>query len=73
MRMTMRRVAWVSLVLIACLTFGSAPRGTAAPQRLYDGMVVFGASLSDSGNGFALNGSWIDRANCSAQVGPLLR
>jgi len=54
MRMTMRRVAWVSLVLIACLTFGSAPRGTAAPQRLYDGMVVFGASLSDSGNGFAL-------------------
>jgi outer membrane lipase/esterase len=48
--MTARRLAWVPLVLVASLTVG------ATPQRVYDGIVVFGGSLSDSGNGFVLAG-----------------
>ncbi len=47
--------------LVGCLLLGglalvlSAP-GRAAAQPPYDGIVVFGTSLSDSGNAFALRG-----------------
>jgi phospholipase/lecithinase/hemolysin len=41
-------------MLAACLTLGPAAHGRAAQQRIYDAIVVFGASLSDSGNGFTL-------------------
>jgi len=47
--------------LVGCLLLGglalvlSAP-GRAAAQQAYDGIVVFGTSLSDSGNAFALRG-----------------
>ena len=47
--------AWWSIVIVVCLAMVPATPA-AGPQTLYDGIVVFGASLSDPGNGFALLG-----------------
>ena len=43
-------------VLLSCLALLLAPAAPAAAQPPYERIVVFGTSLSDSGNGFALVG-----------------
>jgi phospholipase/lecithinase/hemolysin len=51
-----RRQCWVRPAILACLTLAlGAPDPSAAPQP-YERIVVFGTSLSDSGNAFALRG-----------------
>ena len=41
-----------SRLLVTCLTLGLATPGWAAAQSRFSGVVVFGTSLSDSGNAF---------------------
>lgn len=46
----MKSALWISFILLANAVFASAA------DRPYSGIVVFGGSLSDSGNLFALTG-----------------
>lgn len=49
-RFSLRRWAFVAVPIVAVLLVQSAP----AARRMVDGLVVFGTSLSDPGNAFAL-------------------
>jgi phospholipase/lecithinase/hemolysin len=48
--------SFVRCLLIGCVTLVLATPGRALAQQPYSGVVVFGTSLSDSGNAFALRG-----------------
>src|SRR4051812_23961227 len=54
--MTMNRSPRSSIPLVSCLVLVLATPGLASAQSRYSGLVVFGTSLSDSGNAFALTG-----------------
>ncbi len=52
----MKTIARSSLVLTVCVAWVLAAPGEAAAQSRFSGIVVFGTSLSDPGNAFALSG-----------------
>jgi phospholipase/lecithinase/hemolysin len=52
----LRQIPLMRPLLLACLTLVLGAPVPAVAQRPYDGIVVFGTSFSDTGNGFALVG-----------------
>jgi len=51
-----RHATWVRTVIVAGITLALTASTRASGPSPYDGIVVFGTSLSDSGNAFALGG-----------------